>query len=713
MKKAICMLAALPLVACIDSGGSSGSSPDPTDNPADPTTPNPPQSANVINGVLVDPYIADAKVCLDLNENQRCDTDEPTATTDANGEFEFTLDAALSASAQVILLNRGSFQSPNYGYHEGMAYELPLMATVAAGENQIVITPASTAQVLLNVDGATLAAIVNQFSDVIGRTLTAADLEGNPFSDLAQSSIDQNAVAVLRANLALYSILRTLTALESVAGYEDMAATFAADAQDANSATYQLVAGVMQTIAAGIDESVLTSIQNVIDTGNQTLQDSLPSGISAPDMPDLSTEVVMSTAVAIADAFISEAVSAVIDGLDTVDSSKTFAENYAVITQSVVTKMQALKDQTTFSDLVLSLGTKTYASVNRSHFAAYIPQIRQGIFSANAELQAGYECEAGHFSLGFVYNQDFTDVESVAVCTSAEPAEISEQLGDYHGEEDVPVDENIWANLPIGRLRVSDQQQGCTFQGIVKDESDAPLAFVPMYFAYPPLELEMYVQTNASGEFQFTHVPLNVGDYAADQFFFGTYAGARGPHTQFQNKEAVSDFNIRCENNGDVYAFNPVMKDIVDGTVLTGTVDTELIGDGFRIEISAAVGANNPLFTRNEQTGLVDRAWIMESIEDETHYNHPHMDFNTATGEFTVRKLAGGDYKFRVVVGASGEGETLRPEFEFDLNPADDITIPAGESVSVQLAFDEENQTYTLTGGGASGVATSYADNIN
>jgi len=31
----------------------------------------------------------------------------------------------------------------------------------------------------------------------------------------------------------------------------------------------------------------------------------------------------------------------------------------------------------------------------------------------------------------------------------------------------------------------------------------------------------------------------------------------------------------------------------------------------------------------------------------------------------------------------------------------------------VQLAFDEENQTYTLTGGGASGVATSYADNIN
>ena len=87
------------------------------------------------------------------------------------------------------------------------------------------------------------------------------------------------------------------------------------------------------------------------------------------------------------------------------------------------------------------------------------------------------------------------------------------------------------------------------------------------------------------------------------------------------------------------------------------------------------------------------------------------MDFDTTTGAFTVRELAGGDYKLRVVAGATGEGDAVRESFEFD--PAEVIAVTAGQSISIDLQFDETAQTYTLTGGGASGVATTYTNKIN
>lgn len=54
-----------------------------------------------VSGKVMDGYIANATVCLDMNKNYLCDAAEPSTTTDANGAY--TLRFTGSAADQVIL----------------------------------------------------------------------------------------------------------------------------------------------------------------------------------------------------------------------------------------------------------------------------------------------------------------------------------------------------------------------------------------------------------------------------------------------------------------------------------------------------------------------------------------------------------------------------------------------------------------------------------
>lgn len=65
------------LSACGGGGGSD--SPSPT-----------PPATTSIKGVVADGYLQGAKVCLDINANGRCDSNEPNATTSANGAYEMS-----------------------------------------------------------------------------------------------------------------------------------------------------------------------------------------------------------------------------------------------------------------------------------------------------------------------------------------------------------------------------------------------------------------------------------------------------------------------------------------------------------------------------------------------------------------------------------------------------------------------------------------------
>ena len=58
-------------------------------------------TTNSLTGKAVDGYLSGSTVCLDLNNNNSCDADEPTAVTDSNGSFELAVD--VNSDAKIIV----------------------------------------------------------------------------------------------------------------------------------------------------------------------------------------------------------------------------------------------------------------------------------------------------------------------------------------------------------------------------------------------------------------------------------------------------------------------------------------------------------------------------------------------------------------------------------------------------------------------------------
>jgi len=50
----------------------------------------PAPQTQTITGKAADGYLADARVCLDMNHNLKCDAGEPTTFTDSTGTYRFS-----------------------------------------------------------------------------------------------------------------------------------------------------------------------------------------------------------------------------------------------------------------------------------------------------------------------------------------------------------------------------------------------------------------------------------------------------------------------------------------------------------------------------------------------------------------------------------------------------------------------------------------------
>ncbi|MCP4326523.1 MAG: hypothetical protein GY787_32775, partial [Alteromonadales bacterium] len=70
---------AVAITASLAACGGNGSN-------SEPDTPEPETKA--LSGKAADGYLGFATVCLDVNNNKTCDSDEPTTTTNATGDFE-------------------------------------------------------------------------------------------------------------------------------------------------------------------------------------------------------------------------------------------------------------------------------------------------------------------------------------------------------------------------------------------------------------------------------------------------------------------------------------------------------------------------------------------------------------------------------------------------------------------------------------------------
>lgn len=82
--------------ACSGGGGSSSSTT--TDPVVDPVQ----TTYKTISGTIVDGLIKDASVCLDINSNNQCDTDEPTTISADDGSYSLQVDTTLSGRYKVI-----------------------------------------------------------------------------------------------------------------------------------------------------------------------------------------------------------------------------------------------------------------------------------------------------------------------------------------------------------------------------------------------------------------------------------------------------------------------------------------------------------------------------------------------------------------------------------------------------------------------------------
>ncbi len=126
------LAACLILVGC--GGGSSSNSSSSTSS----TTTN---KTSTLNGSAIDGPIAYAKVCLDLNFNEKCDDNEPFSNTDANGNFSFSYNPADENATIAPVLVEPTDNSIDIYTKESFVNKL---STPRTGENTVYVSPIST-----------------------------------------------------------------------------------------------------------------------------------------------------------------------------------------------------------------------------------------------------------------------------------------------------------------------------------------------------------------------------------------------------------------------------------------------------------------------------------------------------------------------------------------------------------------------------------------
>ncbi len=103
------------------------------------SSPETPANTATLTGKVMDGYVQGAKVCLDINKNDVCDTGEPFATTGSGGSYSLTYPASavLAETPVLVSISAGSVDSTN-----GTVTQPYSMRTM--GDSAAVISPFTT-----------------------------------------------------------------------------------------------------------------------------------------------------------------------------------------------------------------------------------------------------------------------------------------------------------------------------------------------------------------------------------------------------------------------------------------------------------------------------------------------------------------------------------------------------------------------------------------
>lgn len=197
------------------------------------------------SGRLVDPYIENAIVLVDINGNGSFDagvTGEMIATTDANGVFTFTESPSLGATIITLV----------QGIHLGVTYDAGL-ARYVDGIGGLDISPMTT---LLSY-GISAESIVHILRDYAAITVDASAVRSDPMSGLDLSS--PSSIANIRGSIAIYCLLKVLDDL-GVTEESTILATIE------NSAPIRAsIANMGLAISTALSDDILNTINTTID----------------------------------------------------------------------------------------------------------------------------------------------------------------------------------------------------------------------------------------------------------------------------------------------------------------------------------------------------------------------------------------------------------------------------------------------------------------
>ncbi|MGJ7611656.1 MULTISPECIES: acid phosphatase [unclassified Variovorax] len=149
-------------------------------------------------GVVTGSYYRNAKVCIDANNNGRCDTGEASTTTDANGAF--TLDGQGAVVAEIGTASKRFDPATN----TETAVTQPLVFRAPAGANGVVNAITTELVALMDANGGNLAAARTALAARIGVSEAQLLADHNKVSDAAvktalQNEIDQSLERIAEA----------------------------------------------------------------------------------------------------------------------------------------------------------------------------------------------------------------------------------------------------------------------------------------------------------------------------------------------------------------------------------------------------------------------------------------------------------------------------------------------------------------------------------
>jgi trimeric autotransporter adhesin len=235
----ICALISTATLLAACGGGSSSSS--------DAGTP----SSYTVTGKAIDGALQGATACYDLNDNQACDTGEPTsAATAADGSFSITGIAPADIGKHMVLVDvPASAIDADTGAAVGRSFELVAPATGVSGDHSVFVSPLSTL-VFLQMQSAGQGR-----DDAAAFVQSQLGLAVSPLADFtASGNADNTAANAARLTLAAWS--QQTDALAAAVGQTDISGTAVTRGEVERLAATSVLSSLPAVGAAAIDASL-------------------------------------------------------------------------------------------------------------------------------------------------------------------------------------------------------------------------------------------------------------------------------------------------------------------------------------------------------------------------------------------------------------------------------------------------------------------------